>query len=266
MSKKIRAARSAAVVGAAIILAGVVVAKDKVVTLAEVPEAVKATISQKAAGATPSKIELEDEDGKQLYSVKFMQGDKEREIEIATDGTFIKEDVEEAEKDDDDDKATTGTKKGEKEDDEEEDAVAPDAVKKALEPILKGAPIKKLSKETEDGAVQYEAEYEVNGKPHSANVAADGTVKELESPVAVDAIPAVVSAAIKAAHPTATIKSADEAIENPGAGEKHFFEVKIEEAGKTSEVKLDATGKMVSAEEHEGKEEKGEKGEEKEKD
>lgn len=259
MSPKKQTVRNGAFMGAAIVLAGVVIANDKVVTLAEVPDAVKATISQKAPGATPSEIELEDENGKQIYSVKFKQGNKERELEIATDGTFIKEDVEEADNNDDD-KATSESAKSEKEEDDDEEVIdpasAPDAVKKALVSILNGAPIKKLSKESNDGTIEYEVEFERDGKKHSANFTADGTVKELESALAIDALPAPVASALKTAHPSAKIKEAEESIKNPGDSAVHHYEVKIDEAGKTSEVIIDASGKIIPSQKLENQEDK----------
>ncbi len=253
MSKKSFTQKTTAVAGAAVLLASIAVAEEKVVQLSEVPEAVKATIAQRAQGATPTEIELEDEDGKQIYSVEFKQDGKEREIEIALDGTFIKEETE------DDDDSTTGSAgkdddddaEGEDDDDEEESidpATAPDAVKKAFEPLLKGATIKKMTKESEDGVVVYEAEFDVAGKENSVNVSAEGKVLEIEKHIDAATLPPAVSAAVKSAHPTATMKSAEDVVENPGASEKRFFEVKLEEAGKTRELKIDASGKVLEDE------------------
>ena len=174
MSKKNYAGRSITVVGATILLAGIGIAADKVVPMSEVPAAVQATIKEHTVGAQTKKIELEDEDGRQIYSVEIVKDGKESEIEIGTDGTFIKEEAEEkdadnesGEKEEAEENEKGEHEDGDKDDDDEQSvdpATAPAAVTNALKPICKGAPIKKLSKETEKGKTVYEAEFDVNGK------------------------------------------------------------------------------------------------------
>jgi len=70
------------------------------VSLAEVPEAVKATILNEAAGAEIKEIEKETENGQVLYSAELVGDGQEVGIEVAPDGKLLGKEVE----DEDDDK------------------------------------------------------------------------------------------------------------------------------------------------------------------
>ncbi len=64
------------------------------VSLAEVPEAVKATILKEAGGAEIKEIEKETEDGQVIYSAEAIIGGQETDIEVAPDGTLLGKEVE----------------------------------------------------------------------------------------------------------------------------------------------------------------------------
>ncbi len=68
------------------------------VSLADVPEAVKATILREAGGAEIKEIERETEDGQTIYSVEVLIEGREVEFEIAPDGTLLGKEVEDDDK------------------------------------------------------------------------------------------------------------------------------------------------------------------------
>jgi uncharacterized membrane protein YkoI len=73
----------------------------------------------------------------------------------------------------------------------------PSAVQKTVQSELKGAEIKSISKETENGKVQYEVETMLNGKHRDFNVDAAGPLLVVEEETAIDSIPAAAKAAIE---------------------------------------------------------------------
>lgn len=223
----------AAGVSATIAVTGTTLAADQEVKLADLPPAVKATLEQQAKGATIGEIELEDEDGRKVYTAELQQDGKEREIIISTDGKFLGEEVE----DGDDD--------GETDDDDNETTVelsqVPDAVRARIQQIVGSAPIKELKSEREGAATIYEAEYDVNGQEHSVELAADGTVLEVEKHIAKEALPAAVSEAIKQKFPAGTIKEAEQV-------ELHFINVEITDGNKEHELKVSPSGEILESE------------------
>jgi hypothetical protein len=53
------------------------------------PAAVKATVQREVGSGRISEIERDLERGRVVYEVEFWQGDVEREIEVAEDGTLV---------------------------------------------------------------------------------------------------------------------------------------------------------------------------------
>jgi len=74
--------------------------QEEQVSLADVPEAVKATILKEAAGTEIKEIEKEAEDGRTIYSAEVLINGQKVNFEIAPDGTLLGK---EAENEDDDD-------------------------------------------------------------------------------------------------------------------------------------------------------------------
>ena len=72
----------------------------------------------------------------------------------------------------------------------------PTAVQKTVQDELKGAEIKNIGKEKEDGIVQYEVETMLNGKHRDFNVDAKGKLLVVEEETSIDAVPAAVKSAI----------------------------------------------------------------------
>ncbi len=73
----------------------------------------------------------------------------------------------------------------------------PPAVQKAVGERAKGAEIKNISKEKEDGVTQYEIETMLNGKHRDFNVDEKGALLVVEDETTIDAIPAAAKAAIE---------------------------------------------------------------------
>ena len=60
------------------------------VRIDQVPPAVRATIEREARGGRIEEIERETKNGRVVYKIEFVQGDKEYEIRVAQDGTLLK--------------------------------------------------------------------------------------------------------------------------------------------------------------------------------
>jgi uncharacterized membrane protein YkoI len=73
----------------------------------------------------------------------------------------------------------------------------PPAVRQSVERETRGATIRELSKETENGRVYYEAETSVNGKQREILFDESGKVVKVEQQVALDSIPAGARSAIE---------------------------------------------------------------------
>lgn len=74
----------------------------------------------------------------------------------------------------------------------------PPAVQKTAEEQSKGATVKGYSTEVENGKRTYEVEMIVNGHSRDIEIAADGTLNEIEEEVAFSALPANVQTALTA--------------------------------------------------------------------
>ncbi len=147
------------------------------VSIAEVPDAVRATILAQAQGGTIGEIEMEIENGQAVYEAEVIIDGRKVEIGVAADGTPLGQEAD----DDEDDEA---------DDDDEEDeeevqvplADVPEAVKATIVKEAGGAEIKEIEKETEDGQTIYSADVVIGGQEVELAIAPDGTLlgKEVE--------------------------------------------------------------------------------------
>jgi uncharacterized membrane protein YkoI len=80
-----------------------IVEGERTVSLAEVPDAVRATILAQAQGNPVDEIEMETEQGRTVYEAEVIVGGRTTEIEVAADGTLLG--TESDEEDDDADEA-----------------------------------------------------------------------------------------------------------------------------------------------------------------
>ncbi|MGB7159667.1 MAG: PepSY domain-containing protein [Tepidisphaeraceae bacterium] len=90
--------------------------KEVEVRLSDVPAAAQKTLQEHAKGAKIEKVTKDTEDGKEIYEAEVTLDGKKHEIEVAADGKFIKDEVDDDDDDDvddDDDKDDAKAKKKE---------------------------------------------------------------------------------------------------------------------------------------------------------
>lgn len=114
----------------------------------------------------------------------------------------------------------------------------PPAVQKAVHEHTKGAELRGLSKEIENGKTFYEVETVVNG--HSRDLVLDktGTVVELEEEVALDSVPALVKSAIEKKSAGGRITKVEMVTKGPTVS----YEAAITKNGKKLEVVVKPDG------------------------
>jgi len=72
---------------------------EEQVALAQVPEAVRATIMKEASGAEIKKIEKENENGQTIYSAELIISGQEVDCKVAPDGTLLGKEMEDEDND-----------------------------------------------------------------------------------------------------------------------------------------------------------------------
>jgi Putative beta-lactamase-inhibitor-like, PepSY-like len=133
----------------------------------------------------------------------------------------------------------------------------PKAVQKTVQEQSKGATIRGLAKEVEDGKTFYEAELTVNG--HNKDVLMDptGAVVEIEEQVALSSLPAEVKATIEKAAGKGKITAVESITKNNAL---EAYEAHVSRAGKKSEIKVAPNGTLITAEKEQGEKEEREEG------
>lgn len=220
---------------AALLTAGLAtVFAEEEVSLQQAPEKVRATIQEHAGAGKIVKIERETKDGKTLYEAEVDTNGKTAEFQVSEAGKYLGPEAEEA---DDDDK----DKNGDKEDEATvPPAEAPKPVQDAFNKALAGAQPANVTRETEDGAVFYEAESETGGMKRSVKATEDGHVVEFEQQIPVSELPPAVAEHIKKAAPNAKIKAAELVTLT-------LYEVEFE-GGKPGEMRMLANGRKLEEE------------------
>jgi len=115
----------------------------------------------------------------------------------------------------------------------------PPAVQKTVQEQSKGATIRGLSQEIEDGKTFYEAELKINGHGKDVLIDSAGSVVEVEEEVAFDTAPAAVKSAIQKHAAKGKIVLVEAVSKNDSI---IAYEAKIKTAGKTSEVRVNPDG------------------------
>ena len=116
----------------------------------------------------------------------------------------------------------------------------PEPVRKTVLEQTKGAQLKGVSKEVENGKTMYEAETVVHGRSRDFVIDAAGTVVEIEDEVALDSIPAPAKAAIEKSAGSGKILK----VESVTKGTTVTYEAELLKAGKKSEVAVAADGSV----------------------
>jgi uncharacterized membrane protein YkoI len=113
----------------------------------------------------------------------------------------------------------------------------PPAVQQAIKE-QGGATVRGLAKEVDKGKTLYEAELTVNGRSKDIMFDEQGTLVSVEEESALDQIPPAARAAIEKAAGSGKVL----AVEKLTEGGNVFYEAQVTKGGKTSEVKVDASG------------------------
>jgi hypothetical protein len=105
------------------------------------------------------------------------------------------------------------------------------------------------SKETEDGKTEYEVSLK-RGEHHiDVMVTPEGKITLIEKTIDIDDLPKKVSAAVKAKHPKGKVTKAEEVITVSDDKETlDYYEVDVEENGKSVEIKVLINGKIKAEE------------------
>ena len=117
----------------------------------------------------------------------------------------------------------------------------PPAAQKAVQNLIKGAELKGLSKEEENGKTVYEIETLKNGKTRDALIDASGAVLEIEEGTTLNEIPGPAKIAIEKAATGGKITK----VETVTKGGDITYEAAIKKAGKSSEIKVKADGSII---------------------
>jgi uncharacterized membrane protein YkoI len=117
----------------------------------------------------------------------------------------------------------------------------PAAVQSAVKEQSKGATVRGLTKDTENGKTEYEAELTVNGHNRDVSFDAAGNVISVEDEVPLSSVPEAARAAIQKAAQSGTIRKVELVKENG----KTFYEAAIRKAGKSSEIQVDSNGSLI---------------------
>jgi uncharacterized membrane protein YkoI len=142
--------------------------------LSETPAAVQATVKRTVSSAEVVDVDRESKDGRVVYDVEIKQEGMNRHLKIAADGTLVA-----------DSNRRDGTGVGERVRERiglDRDASTmtlddtPAAVQKTIREHSGGGALKPIKRETRNGRVQYDVEYEKDGKNLRMTVAEDGTV------------------------------------------------------------------------------------------
>lgn|SRR5262245_18612809 len=123
----------------------------------------------------------------------------------------------------------------------------PQKVKDTLKAKFPGATVTVATKTKENDEIIYDIEMTRNGRKHEMDCREDGSIVNFENEVAPQDLPKVVSDAVKAKYPGATIKSAMEVMvtkDNKDLVEE--YELQIETADKKEvEVAVSPDGKTI---------------------
>jgi uncharacterized membrane protein YkoI len=117
----------------------------------------------------------------------------------------------------------------------------PAAVQQAIKDQSKGATVKGVTTEVENGKTVYEAELKVNGHSKDITFDAQGQIVSVEEETPLQQIPGPAREAIQKAAGTGKVLE----VETVKEGGKTFYEAQIKTGAKKSEVKVDATGQVI---------------------
>jgi uncharacterized membrane protein YkoI len=121
----------------------------------------------------------------------------------------------------------------------------PQAVQKTVQEQSKGASVRGLAEETDDGKTFYELELRVKGHTKDVLIDADGFVVEIEEEVALATLPPAVKTAFQTYAGKGKIRLVESIMKNDTI---IAYEAQIKTGRKHSEIKVDADGQLISTE------------------
>ena len=95
--------------------------QEEIVTLEQLPPAVRKTLQRESTGGTIGEIEKETKQGRVIYAADVMLDGRKYEVEIAANGILIKKELEEQEDDEDEDEDDDDNDDDEEEDEDEDE-------------------------------------------------------------------------------------------------------------------------------------------------
>ena len=122
----------------------------------------------------------------------------------------------------------------------------PAAVEKTVQANTQGATIKGIATEMEGGKKVFEAETILNGHTRDIQIAADGTLNEIEEEVALDSLPAPVQKALVAKAGTAKITKVEALTKK---GKLVAYEAATLKGAKKGEVQVGPNGETLKHDE-----------------
>ena len=117
----------------------------------------------------------------------------------------------------------------------------PPAVQQAIKEQSRGATLRGVATEVENGQTIYEAELRVNGHSKDITFDADGAIISVEEETRLDQVPSAAREAIQRAAASGKLGE----IEMVTEGGRTFYEAQVTQRGKQSEVKVDASGQPI---------------------
>lgn len=121
----------------------------------------------------------------------------------------------------------------------------PEAVRKTVQEQSKGATVRGLAKEVEDGKTFYEAELKVNGHTKDVLIDPTGAVVEIEEGIAISSLPPAVKATIEKNAGKGKIKNVESITKNNSIVS---YEAHVSGAGKMREIKVAPNGDLITTE------------------
>lgn len=118
----------------------------------------------------------------------------------------------------------------------------PPAVQRAVHEVSRGATLRAVTMERDEGKLTYEAALDVNGHGKDVSIDAAGAILEIEEEIALEGLPAPVKDAIQKAAPAGTILK----VESITRGDAVVaYEAKIRKGGKKSEIRVKPDGSLA---------------------
>lgn len=118
----------------------------------------------------------------------------------------------------------------------------PAAVQQTVREQSKGATIRGLSREVENGETNYEVELRVNGHNRDVLIDPNGAVAEVEEQVALASLPAIVRTAIEQNAAGGRVSLVESLTKG---GTLMWYEAHVKKGGKSREIKINPEGQLV---------------------